>query len=78
MGNTVSSITVFAGPAVEAALVRTLLESAGITVHLDGEHIGNAAPHIASGGGANAVKVKVAMDHAARAREILASRGENS
>ena len=39
------------------------------------EYLGTAAPHLAAGGGAGAVKVQVAGADAVRARELLALRG---
>jgi hypothetical protein len=78
MSESASFVTIFAGSATEAAMVRSYLESNGIAVHLDDEHIGMMAPHIAAGGGAGAVKVTVASDDAARARELLADRGRNA
>jgi hypothetical protein len=74
MSERASSVTVFAGSATEAAMVRSYLESNGITVNLDNEHIGMMAPYIAAAGGAGAVKVTVASDDAARAKELLAER----
>jgi hypothetical protein len=69
--------TVFAGSAAEAAMVRSLLESEGFTVYLDDERIGTMAPHIASAGGASAVKVMVPGDEAVRALELLAAYRRN-
>jgi hypothetical protein len=61
---------------VEATLLRTLLESAGIYVHMWGEHLGVAHTFlsVASGG----TKVQVPENQAEQAREIIAAyrRGE--
>ena len=72
-----SSVTVFAGTASEAEMVRSYLEPYGIAVRLDDEHLGITAPYLAAPGGAGAVKVTVAHDDAARARKLLADRGWN-
>ncbi len=69
-----SSVTIFAGSATEAVMVRSFLESNGVVAHLVDEHIGVTAPHLAAGGGAGAVKVAVAGGEAERAKELLASR----
>ena len=78
MSNETLPVTIFAGSATEAAMVRALLESSGIASYLDDEHLGTMAPHIASGGGAGAVKVMVSSEEAARAKELLAKRTRNT
>jgi hypothetical protein len=78
MSEGASSVTLFAGSATEAAMVRSYLESNGIGVQLDDEHIGLMAPHIAAAGGAGAVKIIVAADDAARARKLLAVRDRDA
>jgi hypothetical protein len=65
-------VTVFAGASVEAGIVRALLESQGIAAWLEEEYIGTVAPWMSAAGGAGAVKVLVAQEHAAEARSILA------
>ena len=47
-----SSVTVFAGTASEAEMVRSYLEPYGIAVRLDDEHLGITAPYLAAPGGA--------------------------
>lgn len=71
------SVPVFAGSAAEAAIVRSFLESNGLSTQLGDEHVGTMAPHLASAAGAGAVKVMVARDEVARALELLAGRGRN-
>jgi hypothetical protein len=78
MSEGASSVTIFAGSATEAAMVQSYLESNGIAVHLDDEHIGLMAPHIAAAGGAGAVKVLVEGSDAARAKQLLAERDQRA
>jgi hypothetical protein len=66
--------TVFTGSAAEASLVRGFLDGHGLTAYLSDEYIGTAAPYMAAGGGAGAVKVQVAAIDAARAQDLLARR----
>jgi hypothetical protein len=62
--------TVFhASIAVEAHLVRHLLVQAGIPSRIDGEYLQGASGELPPGG---LVKVRVAPEHAAEAREIIA------
>jgi hypothetical protein len=72
MSKDVSSLIVFAGSAIEAAMVQSFLESNGIPAELIDEHVGTMAAHIAAPGGAGAVKVAVAASDAAKAKTFLA------
>jgi hypothetical protein len=62
--------TVFeANLAIDAHLVRDLLERAGIPAVIEGEHLQGAAGELPLGG---LVRVRVQTDHAAEAREVVA------
>lgn len=56
---------------VEAQLIRSTLESSGLTVYLPDESTVGTAPHLALPLGG--IRVQVADQDAARAREILAA-----
>jgi hypothetical protein len=55
-------------------MVFSFLESNGISAQLEDEYTGTTAPYMAGAGGAGAVKVAVAAEDAASAKEILANR----
>jgi hypothetical protein len=55
--------------AIDAHLVSHLLESAGIPSRIDGEYLQGAAGELPLG---SLVKVRVAPEHAAEAREVIA------
>ncbi len=71
MSTAESFVEVFSGSAIEASLVRGLLESSGFAAFLEGEHMGVTAPYLAAGGGAGAVKVIVNSDDAIEARKLI-------
>lgn len=64
---------VFAGRPADAALIRGMLEDRGIPAELQDDMIGTMAPWYAAPGGAGAVKVVVADEHAQQARELIAA-----
>jgi hypothetical protein len=55
-------------------MVLSFLESNDISARLENEYTGTTAPYIAAAGGAGAVKVAVASEDAASAKELLANR----
>lgn len=67
-------IEVFAGTPIEAAVVRSALDAAGIFVVLENEEMGTLAPFQVTAGGVDAVKVLVPEHEVERAREIIEQR----
>lgn len=65
------TITVFAGNALEANIIKGLLEDDGMTVFLKDEIIGTIAPFYAAAGGVGAVKIVVAKQDAEKARSVI-------
>ena len=55
--NEVNSIEIYAGNIIEAGIVKSLLEDAGISAYLKDEIMGTMNPWFVSPGGAGAVKV---------------------
>lgn len=64
-------VEVFAGTAMQASIVKSLLENAEIDVYLKDEFIGVLTPWNASPGGAGAVRVFVANSDYEKAREVV-------
>lgn len=62
---------VFSGTAIQAGMVKSLLENAGIRVFLRDEFLGTIAPWWASPGGAGAVRVFVPSLDYERANEVV-------
>jgi hypothetical protein len=74
MNSGASTITVFSGSRTEASMVLSFLESNDISARLEDEYTGTTDPYTAAAGGAGAVKVAVAAEDAASAKELLANR----
>jgi len=66
-----SPVTIFGGSAWEAALLKSMLEDAGIEVFLRDEVLGTIAPWYAGPGGTSAVKVVISDADLDRARPVL-------
>jgi hypothetical protein len=71
-------IEVYAGIAWQAAMVKNLLENAGITVFLKDEILGTLGPWWTGPGGAGSVKVVVSSSDFEVARVIVEQYEENS
>lgn len=71
-------VEVFAGSAVQAHLLISLLEDAGIEAYLKDEFTGVLTPWHASPGGAGAVKVLVSSIDRERARIVVDEFERNS
>jgi hypothetical protein len=71
MASTSGLIEVFAGTAIDAAVVRSALEADGLHVVVTNEEMGTLAPFQVAPGGVAAVRLLVAEEDAARAREII-------
>jgi hypothetical protein len=69
-----SSVAVFSGSRAEASMVLPFPESNDISARLEDEYTGTTDPYTAAAGGAGAVKVAVAAEDAASAKELLANR----
>jgi hypothetical protein len=65
-------VIVYAGTAIEAGFVKSLLESYGIVTHLRDEMMGTIAPWYVAPGGVGAVKVVTSRDSYERAKAIIA------
>ncbi|MBC7399544.1 MAG: DUF2007 domain-containing protein [Mucilaginibacter sp.] len=64
-------VQIFAGTAVDAGFVKSLLESEGVEAYGQNELMGTIAPWQVSGGNFNAVQILVAAKDAEKAAEIL-------
>ncbi len=69
---TVKPVEVFAGSAVEANMVKSLLENSHIGAFLKDEYIGTLSPWHAAPGGAGAVKVFVSNQDYEKAKIVIA------
>jgi hypothetical protein len=67
----IRSAIIFAGTAVEAAIVKSLLENAEIDAYLKDEIYGTLEPWVVAPGGAGAVKVVVSSADAERAKMVV-------
>ncbi|WP_210463994.1 putative signal transducing protein [Rufibacter roseolus] len=65
-------VIVFSGSAMEANVVKSMLENAGIQAFLKDQHIGSIAPWQVAAGGGGAVKVVVSSLNQQEAEEIIA------
>ena len=64
-------VTIYAGSLLEVQLLRSLLETEGITVFLKDEILGTNAPAYAAAGGVGAIKVVIAKKDLDRAKLIV-------
>ncbi len=62
---------VFSGTPMQAGLVKSMLEDAGLRVFVKDEFLGTIAPWWASPGGAGAVKLLVPTDDLEQATEVV-------
>ena len=69
--NGIKPIEVFAGTAMQASMVKSLLENAEIEAFLKDENIGTLNPWHAAPGGAGAVKVFVSSMEYEKARHVV-------
>ena len=69
--------TVYASTPIQAGMIKSLLENAGIHAFLKDDHMGTIFPWHAAPGGAGAVKVLVSSDQLNEAREIVATYESN-
>ena len=64
-------VIIATGTITDADLIKNILEVNGIKSYLKDENLGTWAPHIASPGGAGAVKIAVAESDVSRAKAIV-------
>lgn len=62
---------IYSGNIVQADMLKSLLEGAGISALLEDEYLGKSFPYVASAGGVGAVKVVVAANEVGKARKIV-------
>ncbi len=67
----IKAIEIFAGPIMEAQMVKSLLENAEIETYLQDEYVGTLVPWQASGGGANSVKIIISSEDLEKAQIVL-------
>jgi hypothetical protein len=75
---TVPWIIVYAGGTADTAVLRDLLEAAGLSVRLGDEVMGTMAPYVIAGGTTAAVKVLVPQDQIEDAREVVVEFAERA
>jgi hypothetical protein len=71
-------IIVYAGGTADTAVLRDLLESAGVSARLGDEVMGSMAPYVIAGGNTAAVKVLVPEDQLDDAREVVVEFAERA
>ena len=76
--NEISPVEVFAGTAVQATLVKSLLENAEIDAYLKDEFTGTLYPWHTTPGGVGAVKVFVSSVDHEKARIVVAEYESNT
>lgn len=64
-------VEVFAGPSIDAEIVKSMLADIGIEAFLKDEFMGTIAPWHTSPGGVAAVKVIISGQDADRAKEVV-------
>jgi Gamma-glutamyltranspeptidase len=74
---TVPWVIVYAGGAADTALLRDLLDAAGVPARLGDEVMGTMAPYVIAGGTTAAVKVLVPEDRLDDARGVVVEFGEH-
>ncbi len=67
----VKAIEIFAGPLMEAELVKSLLSNAEIQAYLQDEFVGTLVPWQASAGGANPVRIIISSEDMEKAELVL-------
>jgi hypothetical protein len=71
-------LIVYAGGAADTAVLRDLLEAAGIPARLGDEVMGTMAPYVIAGGTTAAIKVVVPEDRLDDARDIVVEFAERA
>ena len=74
-GDSEEFVEVFAGPAVKAGMIRSLLEADGLLAFVRDENMATMEPWLRYGAGVGAAKVVVPRDQAQRAVEVLRAAG---
>jgi hypothetical protein len=74
-GKNAEPVEVFAGTAVQATMLKSLLENAEIEAFLKDEMVGGLAPWHSSPGGAGAVKVFVSSVDLEKAMKVVENYG---
>jgi hypothetical protein len=69
---TVPWVIVYAGGTADTAVLRDLLEAAGVSARLGDEVMGAMAPYVIAGGTTAAIKVLVPEDQLDDARDVVA------
>lgn len=77
MHRPIEFVVIDSGSPNDTAMAQAFLESHGIPVRLFDEHIGTTMSWIAAPGGAGAVKVAVAIEHAQNAQRLLSQIGQS-
>jgi hypothetical protein len=76
--NDLGPVEVFAGSVLDAGIIQSLLEEAGIQAFIENEFMGNIAPWQVTAGGSGAAKIVVAgVDHD-KALQIINDYGLNA
>lgn len=73
MSDHLASTIIFEGNVVEVGFIQTVLEDAGIFCAVQDEMMGTNFPWYVSAGGVGAVKLVVAQQDAAKAKELIAA-----
>jgi hypothetical protein len=76
--NKMGPVEVFAGTYMQAEMVKSLLENAGIDVFLNDEINGTLIPWVVSPGGVNPVRVIVSNNDYVRAKSVVDKYEENA
>lgn len=74
-GDSEEFVEIFAGPAVKAGMIRSLLEAEGLMAFVRDEHMAIMEPWLRYGVGVGAAKVVVPRAEAEAAQEILRNAG---
>ena len=76
--STVPWVVVYAGGAADTALLRDMLEAAGLSPRLGDEAMGTMAPYMIDGGALSSIKVLVPDDQVEAAREVAVEFAERA
>lgn len=75
---TVPLVIVYAGGTADTAILRDLLEAAGVSARLGDEVMGTMAPYMIAGGTTAAIKVLVPEDQLDEARDVVVEFAERA
>jgi len=75
---TVPLVIVYAGGTADTAILRDLLEAAGVSARLGDEMMGTMAPYMITGGTTVAIKVLVPEDQLDEARDVVVEFAERA